>query len=275
ASRAARSAKTRTRNTTRRGRDDARDDDGPGDQQRAARRDAAGRPGHRVRGGRRPERRRIPMHGGPARRVPGPRVRHAPRGRRDHRDRDRDGAVRAAPCARDPIHGLHLPRVRSDRLGGGEDALPVRGAVHRPHDDPHAVRRRHPRRPLSQSVDRGVLLSHAGPEGRGPVDAETKAADKGVEADVIDLRTLVPLDEPTVPSSVRKTGRAVVVYEAPRTGGYGAEISAILAEKAIEYLRGPIVRVTGFDTPFPYTLEDVYLPNADRVLAAIDKVMAF
>src|SRR2546425_66610 len=107
------------------------------------------------------------------------------------------------------------------------------------------------------------------------LDAATKAAEKGVEAEVIDLRTLVPLDEPTVLSSVKKTGRAVVVYEAPRTGGYGAEISAILAEKAIEYLRGPIVRVTGFDTPFPYTLEDVYLPNADRVLAGIDKVMAF
>src|SRR2546426_1005593 len=101
------------------------------------------------------------------------------------------------------------------------------------------------------------------------IDAATKAAEKGVEAEVIDLRTLVPLDEPTILASVKKTGRAVVVYEAPRTGGYGAEISAILAEKAIEYLRGPIVRVTGFDTPFPYTLEDVYLPNADRVLSAI------
>lgn len=107
------------------------------------------------------------------------------------------------------------------------------------------------------------------------LDAATKAAEKGIEAEVIDLRTLVPLDEGTFLASVRKTGRAVVVYEAPRTGGFGAEISAILADKAIEYLRGPIVRVTGFDTPFPYALEDVYMPNADRVLAAIDRVMAF
>ncbi|HYU07730.1 MAG TPA: transketolase C-terminal domain-containing protein, partial [Thermoplasmata archaeon] len=84
-----------------------------------------------------------------------------------------------------------------------------------------------------------------------------------------------PLDEPALLASVKKTGRAVIVNEAPRTGNYGGEISAILAEKAIEYLRGPIVRVSGFDTPFPYTLEDVYMPNADRVLAAIDKVMAF
>src|SRR5438093_11910664 len=106
------------------------------------------------------------------------------------------------------------------------------------------------------------------------LDAATKAAEKGVEAEVIDLRTLVPLDEPTILSSVKKTGRAVVVYEVPRTGGYGAEISAILAEKAIGYLRGPIVRVTGFHTPVPSTLEGVYLPNADRVLARLDRVRA-
>src|SRR2546428_4789364 len=106
------------------------------------------------------------------------------------------------------------------------------------------------------------------------LDGATKHGEKGVEAEVIDVRTLVPLDERTILVSVKKTGRAVVVYEAPRTGGYGAEISAILAEKAIEFLRGPIVRVTGFDTPFPYTLEDVYLPTSDRVLSAIDKVMA-
>ncbi len=105
--------------------------------------------------------------------------------------------------------------------------------------------------------------------------AERAAKEKNVEAEVVDLRTLVPLDTPAVLNSVKKTGRAVIVYEAPRTGGYGAEVSAILAEKAIEYLRGPIVRVTGFDTPFPYTLEDVYMPNPDRVLAGIDKVMAF
>jgi len=107
------------------------------------------------------------------------------------------------------------------------------------------------------------------------LEAAERAAAKGVEAEVVDLRTLVPLDAEAVLSSVRKTGRAVIVYEAPRTGAYGAEISAIIAEKAIEYLHGPIVRVSGFDTPFPYALEDVYMPNADRVLGAIDKVMAF
>ena len=107
------------------------------------------------------------------------------------------------------------------------------------------------------------------------LDAAKRAAEKGWECDVVDLRTLVPLDVETILASVKKTGRAVVVYEAPKTGGYGAEVSALLAERAIEHLRGPIVRVAGFDTPFPYTLEDVYMPNADRVLAAIERIMAF
>jgi 2-oxoisovalerate dehydrogenase E1 component beta subunit len=105
--------------------------------------------------------------------------------------------------------------------------------------------------------------------------AERAAKEKNVEAEVIDLRTLVPLDAPAILNSVKKTGRAVIVHEAPRTGGFGGEIAAIIAEKAIEYLRGPIVRVTGFDTPFPYTLEHVYMPNPDRVLAGIEKAMAF
>jgi 2-oxoisovalerate dehydrogenase E1 component beta subunit len=107
------------------------------------------------------------------------------------------------------------------------------------------------------------------------LEAAKRAAEKGWECDVVDLRTLVPLDVDAILASVKKTGRAVVVYEAPKTGGYGAEVSAILAERAIEYLRGPVLRVAGFDTPFPYALEDVYMPNADRVLAAIEKVMAF
>jgi len=107
------------------------------------------------------------------------------------------------------------------------------------------------------------------------LEAADRAAQKGIEAEVVDLRTLVPLDVPAVLASVKKTGRAVVVNEAPRTCGYGAEVSATIAESAIEYLHGPIVRVAGFDTPFPYALEDVYMPNADRVLAGIDKVMAF
>lgn len=107
------------------------------------------------------------------------------------------------------------------------------------------------------------------------LDAAKRAAEKGWECEVVDLRTLVPFDIDAILDSVKKTGRAVVVYEAPKTAGFGAEISAQIAERAIEHLRGPILRVAGFDTPFPYTLEDVYMPSADRVLAAIEKVMAF
>lgn len=92
---------------------------------------------------------------------------------------------------------------------------------------------------------------------------------EGVSAELVDLRTLVPLDVPAVLASVEKTGRAVIVHEAARFCGYGAELSAILAEKAFYSLKAPISRVTGFDTPFPYALENVYLPNAARIRHAI------
>jgi pyruvate dehydrogenase E1 component beta subunit len=107
------------------------------------------------------------------------------------------------------------------------------------------------------------------------LEAAEIAKQRGISVEVVDIRTLVPLDIDTVINSVKKTGRAVVVYEAPRTCGYGAEISALIAEKAIEYLEGPILRVTGLDTPFPYTLEHVYLPDSRRVLEAIEKVVHF
>lgn len=98
---------------------------------------------------------------------------------------------------------------------------------------------------------------------------------KSVNTEVIDLRTLVPLDLEIILNSIAKTGRVVVVYEAPKTCGYGAEISALIAERAIEYLEAPIVRVAGFDTPFPYTLENVYMPDALRVARAIKQVLDF
>jgi 2-oxoisovalerate dehydrogenase E1 component beta subunit len=98
---------------------------------------------------------------------------------------------------------------------------------------------------------------------------------RGADCEVVDLRTLVPLDEETVLESVKKTGRVVIVHEAPKTCGFGAELSAIIAEKAILYLEAPILRVAGFDTPFPYTLEHVYLPDAERVALAVGKVKNF
>ena len=90
----------------------------------------------------------------------------------------------------------------------------------------------------------------------------------GVSAELIDLRSLVPLDEEAVVRSVEKTGRAVIVHEAARFCGFGAEVAALLAERALYSLKAPVVRVTGYDTPFPYALEQVYLPNAERILKA-------
>ncbi len=100
-------------------------------------------------------------------------------------------------------------------------------------------------------------------------DAADKAAEQGISCEVIDLRTLVPFDVETLVSSLKKTGRVVVVHEAPKTCGYGAELVATLCERAMEHLEAPIQRVAGFDTPFPYSLEHEYMPNADRVLGAI------
>ena len=105
--------------------------------------------------------------------------------------------------------------------------------------------------------------------------AADKAAEKGVECLVIDLRTLLPLDEEGVLEAAKQTGRVVVVHEAPRFCGYGGEISALIAENSIEYMEAPIVRVTGFDTPFPNTLEHHYMPDERRVLDAIERVASW
>ena len=101
------------------------------------------------------------------------------------------------------------------------------------------------------------------------LEAADRAAEKGVSAEVIDLRTLWPLDVDTIVASVQKTGRVVVVHEAPKTCGLGAEIVSLITEKAFVHLEAPPVRVTGWDTPFPYTLEMDYLPLANRILPAV------
>ena len=105
--------------------------------------------------------------------------------------------------------------------------------------------------------------------------AADQAAAKGIECLVVDLRTLLPLDEDGVLDAAKRTGRVVVVHEAPRFCGFGGEISALVAENAIEYMEAPIARVTGFDTPFPNTLEHHYLPDDRRVLDAVEHVAGF
>ena len=104
-------------------------------------------------------------------------------------------------------------------------------------------------------------------------EAATQADAAGISVEVLDLRTLMPFDLEAILASVAKTGRCVIVHEAPRTCGFGAELIASIQERAIEHLEAPILRVTGFDTPFPYSLEHEYMPNADRVLGAIRQTL--
>ena len=104
-------------------------------------------------------------------------------------------------------------------------------------------------------------------------EAANKAAEASISVEVIDMRTLMPFDIDTILASVKKTGRCVIVHEAPRTCGFGAELIASIQERAIEYLEAPILRVTGLDTPFPYSLEHEYMPNPDRVLGSIRQTL--
>ena len=96
----------------------------------------------------------------------------------------------------------------------------------------------------------------------------------GVDAEVIDLRTLVPVDIAAIERSVRKTGRCVVVHEAPRTSGFGAELSALVQERCFHHLEAPILRVTGWDTPYPHAFEWDYFPGPERVAEALRRTMA-
>ena len=107
------------------------------------------------------------------------------------------------------------------------------------------------------------------------LEAAELAAQKGITVEVVDLRTIVPFDIETIVNSVKKTGRVVILHEACKTCGFGAEIAAQIAERCILNLKAPIVRVAGFDVPFPYVLEEDYMPNPDRVLAAIERVYNF
>jgi pyruvate dehydrogenase E1 component beta subunit len=114
-----------------------------------------------------------------------------------------------------------------------------------------------------------TLISYGAMVRRTVEAAEQLAREDGVEAEVIDLLTLSPLDDSRFTASAHKTGRVVIVHEAPRSFGPGAEIIARLVEKAFFFLQAPIQRVTGFDTPVPYfAREQLYLPNVTRILHA-------
>jgi 2-oxoisovalerate dehydrogenase E1 component beta subunit len=96
---------------------------------------------------------------------------------------------------------------------------------------------------------------------------------EGIDAEVIDLRTLVPLDIDTVEASVKKTGRCVIIHEATRTSGFGAELSALVQERCFYHLEAPVVRVTGYDTPYPHSMEWTYFPGPARLGPALRKAL--
>jgi pyruvate dehydrogenase E1 component beta subunit len=127
---------------------------------------------------------------------------------------------------------------------------------------------------VSEGTDMTVISY--GPLVRTCVEAAVAAREDGRSLDVIDLRSLSPLDIGTVVASVRKTGRCVVVHEAPVTAGLGAEIAARITEQCFYHLEAPVLRVGGFSTPYPPSrLEEHYLPDLDRVLDAVDRAFSF
>ena len=144
-----------------------------------------------------------------------------------------------------------------DLAGGLEAALPLDSA-----------------RTLVNGTD--VTLLCYGPMVRTAVEAATAAGEEGRSVEVIDLRSLSPLDTETIFASVRKTGRCVVVHEAPVTAGLGAEIAARISQECFYHLESPVLRVGGYSTPYPPSrLEEHYLPDLDRVLDAVDRTFAY
>jgi 2-oxoisovalerate dehydrogenase E1 component beta subunit len=119
-----------------------------------------------------------------------------------------------------------------------------------------------------------VTLVAYGPLVKTAKDAAMAAADERISVEVIDLRSLAPVDYPVVEASVRKTGRLVITHEAGQSGGLGAEIAASITERCFHYLESAPVRITGFDVPYPYSkLEMHHLPDLDRILDGVDRAL--
>jgi len=121
-----------------------------------------------------------------------------------------------------------------------------------------------------------VTLIAYGPMVTAALQAAEIGAEEGVSIEVIDIRSLSPIDYPTIMASVRKTGRAVIVHEAPTNVSISSEIAARISNEAFYNLEAPVIRVGGFDTPYPPAkLEEIYLPDADRILEAVDRSLAY
>ena len=163
--------------------------------------------------------------------------------------------IRAAIASEDPVVYLE-PKRRYHDKGDVDLAIPPMS----------------PARILREGRD-ATLVAY-GPLVKTALQAAEVAAEEGVEVEVLDLRSLSPLDTGLVESSVRRTGRLVVAHEASRTGGLGAELVATVAERAFHWLEAPPVRVTGMDVPYPPSkLEHLHLPDLDRILDGLDRAL--
>jgi 2-oxoisovalerate dehydrogenase E1 component beta subunit len=175
--------------------------------------------------------------------------------------RDAKGLIKSAIRDNDPViffeHKALYRRIKDD-IPGGDYTIPIGKAnVHR--EGKHI------------SIITYSAMVHTAAE------AAEKMAAEGISVEVIDLRTLTPLDEETVLASVKKTSKAIVLHEANLTGGFGGEISARITEKAFEYLDGPVLRLAAPDSPVPYSpsLEEAYLPNVAKLIEKIRWLAAY
>ncbi|MCC6887482.1 MAG: alpha-ketoacid dehydrogenase subunit beta [Hyphomicrobiales bacterium] len=178
------------------------------------------------------------------------------------------------PSAPERAYGLLLAAIRDpDPVVFLEPTRIYRAARGQVEDDGQAL-------PLDVAFvlreGKDVTLIAWGATIKDALAAAEQLADRGIQAEVIDLATLKPYDEDTLLASVAKTGRCVIVHEAARTGGFGAEIAACIAERALPYLLAPVARVTGYDTVVPLArLELHYMPSVDRITAAAGKLCEF
>jgi pyruvate dehydrogenase E1 component beta subunit len=172
---------------------------------------------------------------------------------------DAKGLLSSAIRGEDPVIFLEpkaLYRTAKGEVPQGEHLVPIgKGRIVRPGDD-------------LTLIAWGAMVPVASM-------AAAAAAEEGVDVEIIDPRTLWPLDIGMIEASVNRTGRAIVLHEAPRTCGFGAEVTALIQERCFLRLKAPVGRVTGFDTPFPYALEKAYLPDPERTLRGIRAAMTY
>jgi 2-oxoisovalerate dehydrogenase E1 component beta subunit len=183
---------------------------------------------------------------------------------------DAKGLLISAIECEDPVIFLEPKRLYNGPFDGHHERPVVPWAQHELSEVPDG----HYRVPLdSARVHRAGTQVTVLTYGTMVFVSEAAALETGIDAEIVDLRTLWPLDLPAVVASVQKTGRCVIVHEATRTSGFGAELSALVQEHCFYHLEAPIERVTGWDTPYPHALEWAYFPGPPRVAAALRRTM--